>query len=145
VEDETMNGNTKIIHFEMPLLINTYDIDIAGHVNNIVYIRWLEDLRTRLFSKIFNFKEVLQSGFYFVVISTTIKYKKQLKLFDTPTGTIKINDLKHGILSLSIQIKNADQICAVADQRCVLMNMQKGKMHNEIYKYFKTKIENSKL
>ncbi len=31
------------IFIENPLTINTYDID-ACHVNNIVYIRWLENL-----------------------------------------------------------------------------------------------------
>ena len=31
---------------ELPLRVAGYDIDFAGHVNNAVYIRWLEDLRT---------------------------------------------------------------------------------------------------
>jgi len=30
---------------EVPLPVRTYDIDFAGIVSNIVYIRWLEDLR----------------------------------------------------------------------------------------------------
>jgi len=32
------------IFIEKPLTITTYDIDAACHVNNIVYIRWLENL-----------------------------------------------------------------------------------------------------
>ena len=35
------------INLELP--IKTYDIDFAGIVSNIVYIRWLEDLRLRIF------------------------------------------------------------------------------------------------
>ena len=30
---------------EMPLKVQGYDIDVAGIVSNIVYVRWLEDLR----------------------------------------------------------------------------------------------------
>ena len=41
---------------EMPLMINTFDIDAARHVNNVVYIRWLEELRTKLISSICDFK-----------------------------------------------------------------------------------------
>ena len=34
--------------YEQPLPIRTYDIDFAGIVSNIVFIRWLEDLRLGL-------------------------------------------------------------------------------------------------
>ena len=34
--------------YEQPLPIRTYDIDFAGIVSNIVFIRWLEDLRLAL-------------------------------------------------------------------------------------------------
>lgn len=36
---------------ESELEVKTYDIAAAGHVNNIVYARWLEDLRNMLFKK----------------------------------------------------------------------------------------------
>jgi acyl-CoA thioester hydrolase len=32
----------------LDLPIKTYDIDFAGIVSNIVYIRWLEDLRLKI-------------------------------------------------------------------------------------------------
>ena len=35
-------------YYEQPLPIRTYDIDFAGIVSNIVFIRWLEDLRLGL-------------------------------------------------------------------------------------------------
>ena len=34
--------------YEQPLPIRTYDIDFSGIVSNIVFIRWLEDLRLGL-------------------------------------------------------------------------------------------------
>jgi len=37
-----------IEYYEQPLPIRTYDIDFAGIVSNIVFVRWLEDLRLGL-------------------------------------------------------------------------------------------------
>jgi acyl-CoA thioester hydrolase len=42
-----MEQSLRILPVSMPLRIVTYDIDFAGVVSNIVYIRWLEDLRLR--------------------------------------------------------------------------------------------------
>ena len=38
-------GGAMTEFYEQPLPIRTYDIDFAGIVSNIVFIRWLEDLR----------------------------------------------------------------------------------------------------
>ncbi len=113
---------------ESELDVKTYDIDAAGHVNNIVYIRWLEDLRNMLFKKMFDFNNVLTKEYYPVIISTSIKYKKQLKLFDMPLGNIKLVDYNHGVMNLKIEIKLNDNIAASADQKCVLINLKTSKM-----------------
>lgn len=113
---------------ESELEVKTYDIDAAGHVNNIVYVRWLEDLRNMLFKKMFDFNNVLTKEYYPVVVSTNIKYKKQLKLFDTPLGNIKLVDYNHGVMNLKIEIKLNDNIAASAEQKCVLINLKTSKM-----------------
>ena len=38
----------KTLEVSLNLSIQTYDIDFAGIVSNIVYIRWLEDLRLKM-------------------------------------------------------------------------------------------------
>ena len=53
----------------------------------------------------FDFNNVLTKEYYPVVVSTNIKYKKQLKMFDTPLGNIKLVDYNHGIMNLKIEIK----------------------------------------
>ena len=113
---------------KIPLTVNTYDIDAAGHVNNIVYIRWLEDLRTKLFSRMCNFKEVFENGFYLVVISTAVKYKKQIKIFDNPTGIMEFAGYKHGIISFKSIIKLGEEISTSAEQKCIIMNLNINKM-----------------
>ena len=70
--------------------IKTYEIDAAGHVNNIVYVKWLEDLRCKLFEQILPIDNLLYWNLYPVVTSTNIVYKKQLKLNDNLIGSISI-------------------------------------------------------
>ncbi len=115
------------INFE----IKTYEIDIAGHVNNLVYVKWLEDLRFRLFERILPIGSLLHLNLYPIVISTNIVYKKQLKLYDKLQGFSWAENIQHNILALKFNFKKLDNICAFAEQRCVLMNLEKGKMDKE--------------
>lgn len=110
------------------LLVNTYDIDIAGHVNNIVYIRWLEDMRTKLFEQIYSLSNLLQNNYYLVVISCDTKYKKAIKLFDTPIATMRLQSYEHGVLSFKAEIRINNNTAFSAIQRCVLMNLEENKM-----------------
>ncbi len=57
----------------MPLItekifdIKTYDIDIAGHVNNIVFVRWLEELRVKLFEQTLPIVDLIKENKFPVV------------------------------------------------------------------------------
>ena len=118
------------INFE----IKTYEIDAAGHVNNIVYIKWLEDLRCKLFSQFFPVENLLEEDLYPVVTSTKIDYKKQLKLGNKPTGTVQAEFLGHGLMQLKFRFINNDKVCAAAEQKCVLMNLKTGLMDKRKFK-----------
>ncbi len=111
--------------------VKTYEIDIAGHVNNIVYIKWLEDLRNEIFDKMLPIDHLLCWHLYPVVISTEITYKKQLKLNDNPAGYVYVENIKHNIMTLKFKFTNGNDICAAAEQKCVLMNLQKGTLDKE--------------
>ena len=52
----------KPLEVELYLPVRTYDIDFAGIVNNIVYVRWLEDLRLEMLSRFLPLEELLQNG-----------------------------------------------------------------------------------
>jgi len=119
-------------HFiEIPLIVNTYDIDAAGHVNNIVFVRWLEDLRNKLVSDICDFQKLYNDGYYIVVASTFIKYKKQLKIFDKPYGFMEMVSNKRGLIILESTIKSNSAIYAIAEQKCVLLNLKENKIVKE--------------
>ncbi|MEW6005252.1 MAG: acyl-CoA thioesterase [Stygiobacter sp.] len=116
------------IKTEINIEVRTYDIDVAGHVNNIVFIRWLEDLRNKLFSTICSVEKLLANNLYLVVTSNEVKYKKQIKLSDNPIGTMFLETISHGVFTLKAQIKVKNTIVFYATQKCVLMNLSTGKM-----------------
>ncbi len=41
------HNSDRPLEVELTIPVRSYDIDFAGIVSNIVYIRWLEDLRSK--------------------------------------------------------------------------------------------------
>ncbi|MFA6596373.1 MAG: thioesterase family protein [Ignavibacteriaceae bacterium] len=128
VDEVLLLNKTNSLFIEVPLLVNTYDIDVAGHVNNIVYVRWLEDMRNILFTQIYAMEKLLEINHHLVVISSEIKYRKQIKLFDKPVGKMFVHSYSHGMFIFKAEIKIEDHLAFVATQKCVLMNLNKNKM-----------------
>ncbi len=120
--------------------IKTYEIDIAGHVNNIVYVKWLEDLRTKLFDQMFSVNMLLEDDLYPVVISTNIIYKKQLKYGKTPTGQIWVEYIRHNMMMLKVNITYGINIYTIAEQKCVIMDLKQGIIDKEKLKSFVIKL-----
>jgi acyl-CoA thioester hydrolase len=113
---------------EVNLEVKPYNIDAAGHVNNAVYINWLEDMRIKLFQKIIPLDEIIKKGYHLVVASTTIEYKNPLYLFDQPTCKVRIEKYERGIWFISFIIELENKIIARAKQKCVLIDNKSKKM-----------------
>jgi acyl-CoA thioester hydrolase len=41
-----MSDETLLLTFELPIELRPDDIDELGHVNNVVYLRWIQDIAT---------------------------------------------------------------------------------------------------
>ncbi len=123
--------------FKSKIEVKTYDIDVAGHVNNIVYVRWIEDLRSRLLETRFPTSGLLERHLYSVVTDTRIRYRNQLRLGDIPEGSIWIDSIRHGVMYLKVVFRKEDMIVATAEQSCVLMNLQTGKMDGKAMEAYK--------
>ncbi len=111
-----------------PIVVNTYDIDAAGHVNNVVYLEWAEQLRVEFLMKYFRFREIYEQGYYFVVVSTNISYRKQIKLFEKPSGIVKSKYLTKGLILIAIEIYIQGKKSASIEQKCVVFDLKAGKM-----------------
>ncbi|HSN74366.1 MAG TPA: acyl-CoA thioesterase, partial [Anaerolineae bacterium] len=67
--------------------VRTYDIDFVGIVSNIVFIRWLEDLRLQMLAEYFPLDTAMQAqGIAPLLLRTEIDYKRPVRLFDVLQG-----------------------------------------------------------
>ncbi len=66
--------------FEMPLEITPADIDELGHVNNVVYLRWVQDAATAHWSAAATREQ--QEAVAWVALRHEIDYKQPTRLGD---------------------------------------------------------------
>jgi acyl-CoA thioester hydrolase len=117
----------KPLEIELQLPVKTYDIDFAGIVSNIVYVRWLEDLRLEMLSSFFPLAEQLEQGFAPVVLQTTINYKQAINITDRPIGKMWIESLASLRWVVGAEISIADKVSAIAQQTGIFINLQNQK------------------
>ncbi len=101
----------------LPLKVQTYDIDVAFHVNNQVYVRWLEDLRMEVLREYYPLKRFMDEGVAPILASTQITYKRPIGLYDEPVGHMWCTHLGRATIWLEAEITVGDQVCAHAIQR----------------------------
>ena len=103
--------------------VKTYDIDFAGIVSNIVYIRWLEDLRLKIFESYLPLPLLMKQGYCPVIHSTAIEYKKALKVFDRPVGKMWMSQLGRLKCTLQAEIYLSNKLVASATQTGLFINL----------------------
>ncbi len=106
------------------LQVKTYDIDFAGIVSNIVYLRWLEDLRLEMLETYLPLKQLMARGYCPIVASTEIKYKKALRMFDRPVAKMWVSELKRSRCTLQAEICLNNQIVTTATQMGFFINLE---------------------
>jgi acyl-CoA thioester hydrolase len=74
--------------------VYTCDIDYAGHVNNAIYIQWIEKGRCEFLDRVnFPIAFAVESGFIPILAHTSISYKRQAKLGDLVTLELWLSEL----------------------------------------------------
>lgn len=107
---------------EIRYSVQTYDIDFAGIVSNIVYIRWLEDLRLKLLEDHWPLEHQLRDGYTPVLISTEIEYLKALRLFERPVGSMWLSELGKARFTLEAEFVLGESRASRATQRCAFVD-----------------------
>ena len=79
---------------ERDIAVKTYDIDFAGIVSNIVYIRWLEDLRLAMMDESYPLPRALAEDFAPILLETRISYGRPLTIQDRPRGRIWVKRME---------------------------------------------------
>lgn len=105
--------------------IYTYHIDIVGHVNNIVYIQWMENGRTRLLeamgipiSDLTN-----KQGIVPVLTDTAITYKKPFFIHNSVKVELWVSKLNNASAIIEFRFLNEnDELCATGQQKGLFIN-----------------------
>ncbi len=103
--------------------VQSYDVDFVGYVHNMVYIRWLEDLRIAMLAPHYSLERFVREGMSPVILRTTIDYKRPLRLFDTFTGTVWVSSLEGVRWTVCHELVHNGVIAASAEQSGVFIKL----------------------
>lgn len=103
--------------------VQGYELDSFNHVNNAVYLNYLEAARWHFFREVDILDFMLENRIYPVVIETNIKYVRELKLFDKFVVISKWEtDGEYIIANQDIRNKNDNKKSAKAKVKMLLVS-----------------------
>jgi len=123
--------------YNAKLQVRSYELDSYNHVNNAVYLQYLEYARLEYLRAIqFDYEAFFKAGFFLYVTHIDIHYKTSARLFDELT--ISVEPVKLGKLSGTFHqvISNQDgAVCAEADVSwgCVNSSGRPTKLPDEFF------------
>ena len=86
--------------------VMTYDIDFAGVVSNITYIRWLEDLRNFYADQVLPIGDALTRGIFPVLGRTEIDYLSPVRFPDKVAGRMWLSERGNAKFVLSAEFNS---------------------------------------
>jgi acyl-CoA thioester hydrolase len=114
-------------YYEQPLPIRTYDIDFAGIVSNIVFIRWLEDPRLGLMDQAYPLIRALAEDVAPILLSTRITYRRPVTIADPLIGRIRVSTLSRVRWHLIGEFTVNGMVHAEAEQEGLFMRLSTRK------------------
>lgn len=120
-----MNDNELIIRMEFAP--KTYDIDALGIVGNITYVRWLEDLRTEFLNQYLPWEELQSESLVPVLSETNINYQKPVRMGETVTGRLQLNEIGRSVWRLSFEFERDSELVLTAKQSGLFVDSETKK------------------
>ena len=112
---------------ERAIEIRTYDIDFAGIVGNIVYVRWLEDLRLAMMAEVYPLAEAVADDVAPVLLETRISYERPLTLRDRLVGRIWAIGMTGVRWRIGAEFRVGDTVHARAEQTGIFIRLSTRK------------------
>ena len=78
---------------EKQLKIYPYDVDYMAIVHNVVYIRWLEEMRTDMMEGVYSMAESIEAGVTPVINKLQAEYHLPLRISTKATAKIRIKEM----------------------------------------------------
>jgi len=93
------------------LEIHTFNIDFLGHVNNGVYVQWMEIGRSKFLEAAgLVTHEILKQSFAPLLVQTTISYKVPLYLGDRVHIDVWLSELRNTTGIIQFRFYNGSQV-----------------------------------
>lgn len=138
----------RLLKVDMEIFVGTYDIDFAQHVSNIVYLRWFEALRLKIFEEFYPLEELMNDGFVPIITSHFIEYKRAVKLFDKPHGHMWIDSVSKARLKFRGEIRVDGELATQAIHEGIFLTastMKPSKIPAKIIELCNQAASNGKL
>ncbi len=117
-----------MIETQIDLTIRQYDIDMAGIVSNIVYVRWLEDLREELLRQHALTRVLFERNLVLVLVRTEIDYRAPLRFLDHCRGRMRVAEIGRASVAMLADFCNREGLLvSEAKQVGVLVDSLTGK------------------
>ncbi|MCC5640176.1 acyl-CoA thioesterase [Nostoc sp. CHAB 5844] len=117
----------RALEVKLTIPVRTYDIDFAGIVSNIVYIRWLEDLRLKFLDEHWQLEKQIEQGYAPIMLGTEISYKRSIKLTDQVIGHLWLSNLGRLKWTVQAEILSNNELAAIATQKGAFVSLQNSR------------------
>ena len=108
---------------EIQFQAKTYDIDYASIVHNLVYFRWLEDLRLKILAEHYPMEKMLANQQSPILEKSSVTYIRPLRLFDEPIGRMWVSELTRARWFIEAEFVLGDLEVATARQSGYFMDL----------------------
>ncbi|MCD9193358.1 acyl-CoA thioesterase [Streptomyces albireticuli] len=110
--------------FTYPCPLRWSDADAYGHINNTLFLRYMEEARTRMFREFLATDEEERREAAFVVARSIIDYKVPLHYREEPVDVdVWATKSAGASFELAYEIRDADRLYAEATTKIVAYNL----------------------
>lgn len=107
--------------FKYEFQVRGYELDSFGHVNNAVYLNYLEQARWEIVEKLGVLELLKNNNSIFIVVETSIKYLNELNVFDV--ALVETEMLRKGFfVEFKHRIKTSKTKIAKAAIKCLFVD-----------------------
>ncbi|MBL0743931.1 acyl-CoA thioesterase [Chryseolinea lacunae] len=105
--------------FPHTLLVSPADIDDMGHVNNVVYVRWVQDVAAAHWNALAS--EELKAKYAWVVLRHEVDYKRPAFLHDDVVGYTWVGEFHGARFERFVTLKaNGKMVAEAKTMWCLL-------------------------
>ncbi|ATL32260.1 acyl-CoA thioesterase [Streptomyces formicae] len=114
--------------YTYPCPLRWADADAYGHINNAMFLRYMEEARTRMFREVLAEDEAGRRRHAFVVSRASLDFRAPLHYREDPVDVhVRVAQSRAVSFELTYEIRDADQLYADGATTIVAYNLDTGR------------------